>query len=273
MLIDTCLVSCNLNDFYLDFFPVVNKCWNDICNIRCILILIANEVPKKLIPFKDDIILFPPIQGIHDALVAQLIREIYPCILSNAKGIIMSDIDLIPLNKSFYLDNVKNINDDTFVVYRDVLLNDGQIAMCFNGATSTIWKDVWQHFGFTINNEEDIRILIKHLCSSLYFDGRPGYHGWFTDQLILYRLVMNYKMKTDKVIILKDTENGWNRLDRADTEYIKNNKEDILTEVNNNKYSDYHLPRPWNQYKDFIMYFLSTLLKKESIEMIQNYLS
>jgi hypothetical protein len=83
---------------------------------------------------------------------------------------------------------------------------------------------------------------------------------------------MNYKQQTNNVIIIKDIENGWNRLDRADTENINKNKDNILSEVNNNVYSDYHLPRPWNQYKDFILFFLQNILTKDSINDIQNYI-
>jgi hypothetical protein len=268
MIIDTCVVASNLNDFYMDFFPVVNRCWKDICGIRCIMILISDTLPTKLEPFKDDIILFSPIAGVSDILVSQMIRLLYPCILNESKGVIISDIDLIPLNKKFYVENVKDIDESQYVVYRDVLLNERQIAMCFNGASPSVWREVWDG---TITNEQTIRDFLKMIGSRIHFDGRPGYSGWFTDQLFLYDMVMKFKTKTGRVVILKDRENGFKRLDRGNTEEIKINKEQIVKEVKEYNYSDYHLPRPWDEYKEFIMYFLNELLTTDSLNLIKNY--
>lgn len=271
MLVDTCIVASNNNDFYLDFFPAVNRCWKDICGIRCLLVLVSHEIPEKLQPFKDDIILFKPIPGVSDILVSQIIRLLYPCLLSDktSNGVIISDIDLIPMNKSFYIDNATNIPNDKFLVYRDVCLNYGQIAMCFNAATPSVWKEVWKNSGVTVHSEQNIIEFLQMISQGVLFDGRPGESGWFTDQLVLYRIVMLFKQApNNRVVVLKDTENGFKRLDRADTQYIEQHKTIIREEVKRGDYSDYHMPRPWKDYKSFLMYFLQDVLSNESQDMI-----
>ena len=105
MKITKCLVACDLNPTYLEFYPLVRKYWKNIVGIDTILILIADEIPYDLKEFSDEIILFKPVENIHTAFQAQCIRILYPSIIGSNENIIISDMDLIPLNKKYYIEN------------------------------------------------------------------------------------------------------------------------------------------------------------------------
>ena len=40
----------------------------------------------------------------------------------NNKAILITDIDMIPMNSTYYTKNIENINNDKFIYYRDVLM-------------------------------------------------------------------------------------------------------------------------------------------------------
>lgn len=101
MHLDLCLLSCDLDSTYYDFFPLIKTYWKKKIGIDCILILVAKELPYSLMSEKDSIIMFPPIPNIPTAFQAQCIRLLYPCLL-NFNGIIISDMDIIPLNNDFF---------------------------------------------------------------------------------------------------------------------------------------------------------------------------
>ena len=113
MKLDICIVACDLNTDYTQFFEIVNYSWFKFVGIKTKFLLISSFIPEDLQSFKDDIILFEPIKNIPTAFQAQCIRVLYPALLTEFTGsIIISDMDLIPLNKSFYLDNIKDFDDD-----------------------------------------------------------------------------------------------------------------------------------------------------------------
>lgn len=89
------------------------KLTREIVGIPCTLILIADELPVHMLN-DTDVILFRPIKGIHTAFQAQCIWLLYPCIISNAEGVIISDIDMIPLNKAYFVESIQDVSNTSF---------------------------------------------------------------------------------------------------------------------------------------------------------------
>ena len=251
MKIELCLVACDLNTNYLDFFPLVLKTWKDIVGIDIKLILISTQIPENLIEYKNNIILFKPNENIPTAFQAQCIRILYPCILN--KNIILSDMDLIPLNRTYYTYNIEKYKEDSFIVYRNVLEDIKQYPICFCAANSKIWKEI-----FNINTEEDIRKTLKQWYLQVpendYKLSSPYSLGWALDQLQLFYSVNKWNRN---IIKLNDKETSFNRLDRSDIEHIINNKEQTKNNINNGLYSDFHLPKPFIKYKKILEYLLN----------------
>ncbi len=155
-------------------------------------------------------------------------------------------MDLIPLNKKYYLDNIKNLDESNFVIYRDVISEHKQYPICFCLANSDTWKSI-----FKIENENDIREKM-YTWYNLYNDYTisSAYSlSWACDQLQLYQYVNNW-IHQERVIKMKDDETNFKRLDRFDVNETNIDAYKIIIE--NEIYSDFHLPRPLNKYKHIL---------------------
>jgi hypothetical protein len=111
--------------------------------------------------------------------------------------------------------------------------------MCYNVATPIIWKEI-----FEINSIEDIRnMLISTSENNIIREGQ-GNVGWSTDQVVLYKKVMEWNKKTNNLVCLKENNTKFHRLNRGFSELNDNIKKNI----SNGIYSDYHCFRPMSQY-------------------------
>ena len=250
MIVDTCIVSSNLNPFYYDFYPIVRRAWKELCNVRCFLLLIADHIPQSLQPYEEDIILFPPIPNTSDILVSQIIRILYAGLLPTNNAVITSDVDILPLSSKYFIDSTKNVDENKFVNYRFDTDSGGQLLMCYNAAPTKVWKDI-----FGCNNVDDVKnklIEYDELCKS-FKNTRMHGDGWFTDQVILTEKVMEKISQNPSVIHkLNDRDTNFRRLDRHDNP----NENDLKNE----RYADYHMPRPFEAYKVQITNIVDSLL-------------
>ena len=248
MKLDCVLTAVNENKLYLDFIPIFIKTWNKLYpDIDVKIILIANAIPEDFLLYKDNIIIFKPIDNISTAFISQFIRLLFPCILNYKNGIMITDIDMLPMNKTYYTDNIKSYPDNKFIYYRgDTCLEDWQIAMCYNVATSKIWSDI-----FTIYSLDDIKeriISVNNLID--YVDGH-GESGWSTDQNYLYNKVFEWDTNTHNFIRLNENETQFRRLDRGNFSTslpIGKDNPSFLKEIVSGKFSDYHCYRPMNKW-------------------------
>ena len=240
-----CLVACDLNDNYLRYYPFVKKYWKDVVNIDTILVLISNHVPDYLLEYKNDIILYKPIKNIPTAFQAQCIRVLYPSLINTEETIIISDMDLIPLNKMYYVNNISLYNN-SFVVYRNVIPEYKQYTICFCCASPYTWKEI-----FNIHSIDDITETLINWYKDItdYQISSPYSIGWACDQLKLYEYVNKWNKS---IIKLYDDITGFKRLDRLDINDIKNNTDLYKKRINEGYYSDFHLPRDFAFLNDFL---------------------
>lgn len=237
MKLGACLVSSDLNPDYLDFFPLVNRTWKKLVGVPAILALVANEIPEPLLSMADDIILIPPVKGIHTALQAQCVRLFAPQLLAKrADGaVITSDIDMLPMNRRYYVEPIEPTRDDAFVVYRsNMLMPDGEIAICYNAALPGTWADLT---GRTPTIDA-IRARLAELLGAAKYAGTHGGDGWGTDQRLLHQWVARFPR--ERVALLADRRTGFARLDRHGRG---------LTPIQRHLarrgfYSDFHMYRP-----------------------------
>ena len=241
MKIDCILTSCNSNKNYLDFIPIFIKAWKYILPGSSVkIILILEEIPKKFIQYKKNIILFKPIAGISSAFISQNIRTLYPAILPFKNGVLISDIDMIPLSQNYYTQTIKNLQNNSFVSYRNCLEASKEIAICYNIATPKIWSEI-----FHIKNEKDIKDRLESLCKKVQYDDKIGSPSWSTDQVYLYKHIANWKKQGNRYISFSDNETQFNRLCRASFSF----NEGMLEKIKNGFYVDYHMKRPHEKHK------------------------
>lgn len=242
MHIDFCLLASDLNDNYFGLYPIIKNAWLKL-GIETKLILISNYIPEILIKYSNDIILFEPIPNIHTAFIAQVIRLLYPCLFEK-KNVIISDMDIIPLNKKYYLDNIEKISDDKIIIYRDAYIDNKMYSMCYVLANSDLWRKT-----FYIRNVYDIKKKLIKWYSKDY-NGQKNCTGWFTDQKKLFKYLN--KFSSDKIVVLKDKDTGFKRLDKRQKKFILENLNCIYDNVKNKQYTDFHVIRPYYKYLHII---------------------
>ncbi|MDR3646001.1 MAG: hypothetical protein P4L22_00485 [Candidatus Babeliales bacterium] len=237
--IDRVILSTDANPDYIQFWPIVSKVWQDYIGIKPTLALIADKsvyIDESI----GDVIRFEPIPGVKTSLHAQVIRFLLPAYFEDEVCII-SDIDMIPLNKNYFFDSVRNVQDDCFVTYRNYFYPDTTTIypMCYNAAKGKVFKEI-----FKISNINDITSIVQN-WSALNL-------GWSTDEILLLKYLRNWKDTKTRCVHLDQEITG--RVDRG------NNLSCDLNLIKSGGYIDAHCPRPFNMYKKEIYNILNALI-------------
>jgi len=221
--IDRVILATDNHENYIQFWPLVAKAWKEIVGVQPTLALIADEsviIDESL----GDVIRFEPIPGVSTALYAQTIRLLLPALFPE-DGCILSDIDMIPLNKSYFIDSVVDVPDDQFVIYRK--LTYGTYPMCYNAAKGSTFAELFQ-----IHSIEEIPDQVKKWAALNI--------GWSTDEKVLRKYLQNWSLKETRCTYLNHPVGR--RVDRLWWGYNKS----MLTAGH---YVDAHCLRPYHQYK------------------------
>jgi len=256
MRIDCVLTACDLNPLYSDFIPIFIKAWTKLYpRLDIKIILIHPEIPERFRLYARYIICVSPMQGIPTEFVSQYIRLLYPAILSCKGGVLITDIDMMPMNATYYTRSVEHIDQRVFVSYRNPIVegvplsNHKQIPICYCVATPQTWGDI---FGVACLDD-----VVNKLREAY------GLHlGWCTDQICLYHKVTAWRARTQRFICLTDRQTRHRRLDRT----LPPLRDGRLTRrmlwlTKKGYYSDYHMCRPYTKFKrinDTIFHFLPT---------------
>lgn len=195
-----------------------------------------------------------PIAGIHTAFHAQCIRLLYPREVVRAEGVLITDMDMFPMNRSYYVDSIRSISDSTFVVYRDVCL-PSEISMCYNIALPETWRYV---FGTRATPE-----LLQEWYTDSGYDGTHGGKGWSTDQQILVKAFNSWN---GPKVVLNDSITKFARLDRAITaEIMEKNRHRIRSLILQGYFADYHCMRPYSEFRELNDWIVSCLQETQGV--------
>lgn len=234
MKIGTIVTATNLNPLYSDFIPMFVDAWKRLfpeCDV--IVLLIANSIPDHLEAYKHSIRLIEPNPKLHSAFHSQCIRLLYPQYIERDEGVLITDMDMIPLNRSYYEDSIRHILQDTFVSYRNNSYPD-ELYMCYNVAHPSVWKQMFE--GETLEKWYELD----------FYDGNSGGSGWNIDQRVLTK---KFDKHSGNRVILNDKITRYRRLCRSDNRVFQNMNE-LCSDVRNRMYSDYHCLRPYSDYKE-----------------------
>lgn len=233
MKIDRVILASNENQNYLDFWPIVSDAWERL-GVKPTLIYTGKEkikLPGEVFNFY--------IKDVDPVFVAQNIRILAPALFPD-ENCITSDIDDLPLSKKYFVENVIDIPDHMFVIYRWGFITKTMIPICWTLAKGATWSEI-----FNIKDENDI---IKKIINWYPINYQKGNENWYTDQLKLKKFIGKFDKKyPNRVIFFNDQYLHFNRIDRDEIESVIYNLEN-----NNVEYSDYHMPIPYNQYKEVI---------------------
>ena len=111
MKLDCVLTAVNENKLYIEFIEFFIKTWNKLYpNVDVKIVLVAKKIPDEFSEYKNNIILFEPIDNISTSSISQIIRLFYPAILNYKNGVLITDIDMKILGGPYlkYCDNIGN---------------------------------------------------------------------------------------------------------------------------------------------------------------------
>jgi hypothetical protein len=236
MKLSCALVACNENTHYLDFWPVVRTAWWNIVGIPCIMVYVGEELPECLIG-DPAVVHFQPIANWPTATQAQCIRLLYPSLLECDGAIILSDMDIVPLQKQWFIDELARFDESKFVSLRGIDEPNEQVYMCYVAAQSKTWADL-----FNIHSVEDIRERLMEWSVKYFSNGTVGGYGWCTDQIVLYKKVKEWETQYPERVGLLDFKQEISRIDRSKRNDWNNIDESMKMRIKNGDFIDFHMP-------------------------------
>lgn len=241
MKLDCVITATNDNPLYCDFIPIFIRMWKKLAPEADVkIIYISDVIPEKFLPYKEHLILFNPINNINSAFISQYVRILYPSLLNYEGGVLITDMDILPMQSKYYIDNIKNIPDNYFVYLRD-FFTQIEIAICYNVASPSTWREINK-----ITTMDDLTNRLKETYNSINYTGEHGGQGWITDQVDLRKMVWEWKDLRDRFVFLRDSESGFRRLDRGTFQFTH----ELAYIIKNGFFSDYHALRPYSEHKD-----------------------
>jgi hypothetical protein len=235
MKLTTVISSVNLNSQYYMFIPKQILFWKHF-NINFIAIIVGENIPDELKEYSNNIILWNKNLHLNSVFVAQNLRMYYTSLINlpDDELVMITDMDMLPMNHTYYTQDLEHFTKDNFIYYRNIDCN--QIYMCYNAAHPHTWGRI-----FEIHNECDIENKINETYNTCY-SGIPGSDGWFIDQEIMYKKLINY-------IHLKVLNRPIKRLEIPD---YKNLLDNNLTNFISN-YDDAHFHRSYFSNLNYIL--------------------
>lgn len=236
MKLTTVLTAVNNNPKYTRFIPAFVAQWKHLYpDIKLCIVWVGSEIPPDLAEYSQHIVLFPELPDISTVYTAQMIRLLYPAVLDSTDITVITDMDMLPANTSYFTEKLLSAPDDAFVNMRPLsAVSQGQIAMCYTAAATSTWSRL-----FGIRTHNDIRAFLEANYNPRT-DGVHGGTGWFQDQEILYQ----HTSHDPKFVQLSDS--GFRRLDFFHHRY---DMQLFLSMLRSGQYSDAHFYAdscPWD---------------------------
>jgi hypothetical protein len=240
----TVIASVNNNPEYYMFIPKQILFWRH-WGIEFLAIFVGENVPDILLPYKDNIILWNNNLELNTIYVAQNLRMYYTALINlpDNNVVMITDMDMLPTNITYYTKDLETYDSNDFIYYRNI--EGKQIYMCYNAAHPKIWGKL-----FNINNKNDIINKINDNYDN--YDGIPESNGWFIDQEIMYKTLINYEHLKILNRPLKRLE-VWNY-------YQNDNTENFIF-----YYDDVHFHRSYYKNESLILDAEKQLSRSESI--------
>jgi len=239
--LDRVIVATNDNKNYYQFWPIIARRWAS-WGVRPTLIVVSEnklEIDESL----GDVYYLTPIEGVATSHQSQIIR-FFAAANFEEDVCLISDIDMMCLSKEYFLHSIERRNINEFVVYSADAYLPGNPAypaypMCYMAAKGSKFKEIIK--GNLTNFPEKLQEWMSH-----------GF-GWFTDEKVFYLKLKQWE-ENNSVVLLRRGFNIGNHpitLRRIDRDWNCEFEEKLLA---GNFYVDFHMPRPYDKYKDVIDY-------------------
>ena len=246
MKINKVILSSDSNILYIDFWESVSKVWKEKFNIDPILLLVSND-NIDMDQTYGKVLRFNIIEELPIYLQTLWIRY-WATSLFEDDICIISDIDMYPLSKQYFIDQIKDIDDDKYVHINPCYQSYGTLPSCYHIAKGSLYKEI-------LNLHDKWEDSINHLFN-LNIGRDPGgvlssKNHWFADEIYSSNKIFNYKEENPDKIKFLYREEG-RRIDRSSWFY----DEDKLSE---GWYYDSHSIRPYDRYEELIQKMISKI--------------
>jgi len=242
MKIEYAIHSSDSNSMYLDFWPIVSKIWKVKFDIAPLLIYIDENHDIDIDDTYGEVIKFKPVKDIPVYLQNLWVRYWYPSQKPDSISI-LSDIDMLPLSRKYFVDNIAEIPDDFYVHINPCLESYGIIPSCYHIGRGSKYKEVLDLH----DNWEDSIKFIFNLKNGKDPGGElSGKDCWFADEYYGSKKVMErFHGSGDVVLIPRDGGQNGFRIDRPAWGYDP----DLVSQE---YYYDCHSIRPYQDHKEEI---------------------
>ena len=244
MKIDYAIHSSDSNEMYLSFWPIVSKIWKLKFNIEPILIYIDKNQNLEIDETYGKVIRITEVGGIPTYLQNLWVRYWYPINFPDKVSII-SDIDMFPISKDYFIDSIKDIDIEKYIHLNPIVDRSPHqlpLPSCYHVASGKKFKEVLE---LPDSWEESIFELYN---TGLGFDHGGELQGkdrWGSDERYATIKINNYKNQDDLVFIKRNGGQSGYRIDRSNWNYVPD-------KVINGEYIDSHSIRPYNLHKNEI---------------------
>lgn len=235
MKIDYAIVSTDGNALYDGFEEIVKKVWFPLLGVKPIIVKICDS---NFVEEHDDhlVVGYKKVDGVNTGLQSQISR-LYATSLFKDKTFLISDLDMIPLSKSYFVDNAEKVDENSVLIYTADAYgykNQKRYPMCYNLAKGSTYHEI-------MNFEDTFEEFVLKLSSMNL--------GWDTDELFWGGCVYDFEEKfPERVVKLqRGFADGFatKRIDRCNWHHPKND----FSKISQGEYIDSHMLRPYKSYK------------------------
>ena len=241
MKIDKVIFAKNENPLYENFWELTSE----ICLKKLGVTPVLFNITDNDSEFYEDkyglIKNIKKINGVDTGFQSQIVR-MFGTKFFQDEVCLTSDIDMLMLNRHWFVDKVKDLDNDSFVIYSSDAYDNQHVRypICYNAGKGSIYTQILK-----------LNTSFEEYSKRLYSFNR----NWSCDELYFTHMLKNSNY--DKIVKL---ERGWNpitkiainRIDRVDWKW---------DEANMDKYIDCHCIRPYNEHKDELEKLKKAILK------------
>lgn len=215
------IFSSDENDLYKPFVEPVTAAWEGMgFEVMCVSIDESNHyADKSLIPYGNQ---------------AQMVRALLPALYPD-RTFLVSDVDMLPLNKKYFEGVISLVDSDTKIVNVSADAYPGKLRfpMCYYAGRGSAFYNVTG-----IKDSEDVSNVMK----KWWVNGL----GWDTDELC-FAAALEESAKLSRIDVSLYTR-GWHQgraIGRIDRDLWLYDREGL----ENGVYVDSHMLRPFGTYK------------------------
>jgi len=234
------IVATDANSEYYQFWPIVARRWASWGIIPTLAVV--SDTKLDIDESLGDVIYHAPNPNVPTAQQAQVIRLFLAANFEDDVCLI-SDIDMLPLNRDYFLDSVQYYDSSNFVVYSSDAYLSGDPAypaypMCYLASEGENFKEIIDG-----NLESFNEIIVSWIDEGF---------GWHTDEKVFYQKLQKWESINHLTVTLR---RGFNlsadpgAIRRIDRSWNSSYNKDMIQQK---YYVDYHMPRPYKEYKSVI---------------------